>query len=64
MTTLRSKIVRIIENKKVDHDYCEESCKFLNIEEFHAVLFLFQQNFHGACFSAEALLPKCNVSRS
>lgn len=42
MIILRSKIVRVIENKKADHGYCKESCKFLNPEEFHIVLFSFQ----------------------
>lgn len=63
MIILRSKIIRMIENKKADHGYCEESCKFLNTEGFYIVLFLFQKNFHGACFSPQTLLPTGNVSR-
>lgn len=42
MITLRSKIIWIIDNKKADHYYCEESRKLFNTQKFHTVLFLFQ----------------------
>lgn len=44
------KIIRIIENKKADHGYCEDSCKFLHTEEFHSAAFLFQKKILWCMF--------------